>query len=56
MISSEERRKKPYALPVQCVPYKALTDAKIRDLANKIVIEMRKQKMNVAGKLLKNCT
>ena len=34
MISSEERRRKPYALPVQCVPYKTLTDSKIRSLAN----------------------
>lgn len=32
MISSEERRRKPYSLPVQCVPYKALTDSKIHYL------------------------
>ena len=56
MISSEERRRKPYSLPVQCVPYKALTDSKIRYLANKIVSEMKKRKMNVAGTMLKNCT
>ena len=55
MISSEERRKKPYALPVQCVPYKTLTDSKIRSLANEIVSEMKKRKMNVAGIMLDNC-
>jgi len=49
MISSEDRRKKPYALPVQCIPYKGLTDAKIRLLANTIITEMVKWKMNVVG-------
>ena len=49
MISSEDRRKKPYALPVQCVPYKGLSDCKVRDLANNIISEMVKRKMNVAG-------
>ena len=49
MISSEDRRKKPYALLVQCVPYKGLTNAKIRQLANNIISEMVKRKMNVAG-------
>jgi len=49
MISSEDRRKKPYALPIQCIPYKGLTDAKICWLANNIISEMVKQKMNVAG-------
>lgn len=50
MISNEERSKKPYALPVQCIPYKGLSDAKVRELANKIIREMVKRKMNVAGK------
>jgi len=49
MISNEDRRKKPYALPIQCIPYKGLTDAKIRQLANNIISEMVKRKMNVAG-------
>lgn len=52
MISSEERRRKPYALPVQCVPYKSLTDSKVRCLANEIVNEMKKRKMNVTGIVL----
>ena len=49
MISTEDRRKKPYALPVQCVPYKGLSDLKVRDLANKVLREMVKRKMKVAG-------
>ena len=49
MISSEERRKKPYALPVQCLPYKGLSDTKVRELANKIIREMTSLNMKVAG-------
>ena len=49
MISSEERKKKPYALPVQCLPYKGLSDAKVRELANKIIREMTRLNLKVAG-------
>ena len=52
MISSEERRKKPYALPVQCLPYKGLADLKVCELANRIVQEMSACQMKVAGKVL----
>ena len=30
MISTEERNKKPYALPVQCIPYKGLKDSEVK--------------------------
>jgi len=53
MISTEDRRRKPYALPVQCIPYVGLGDAKIRELANNIITEMVKRKMNVAGNYYK---
>lgn len=49
MISNEERRKKPYAIPVQCIPYKSLSDFKVRELANQIIREMTNRKMKVAG-------
>ena len=49
MISNEERNKKPYALPIQCLPYKGLSDNKVRELANRIITEMVKRKMKVAG-------
>lgn len=52
MISSEERSKKPYALPIQCVPYKGLSDTKVRELANHVIHEMVKRGMKVAGKNL----
>ena len=32
MISSETRNRKPYALPVQCLPIASLKDAAVRDL------------------------
>ena len=49
MISNEERNKKPYALPIQCLPYKGLSDSKVRELANHIITEMVQRKMKVAG-------
>ena len=52
MISNEERRTKPYAIPVQCIPYNSLTDLKVRELANKVIQEMTRRKMKVAGRLL----
>ena len=49
MISNEERSKRSYALPIQCIPYKGLSDAKVQELANKIIREMVKRKMKVTG-------
>ena len=37
------------ALPVQCIPYKGMHDTMARELANKIISEIVKQKMNVAS-------
>ena len=51
MISQEMRRTKPYAIPVQCIPYKGLSDLKVRELSNRIIEEMTKRKMKVAGEL-----
>lgn len=50
MISPEERNKKPYALPVQCLPYESLTDMTALSIANKVIAEMAKRGMKVAGK------
>lgn len=49
MISPESRSQKPYALPIQCVPYKGLSVGAIRALQNKIIEEMVKRKMKMAG-------
>lgn len=50
MISPEERTRKPYALPVQCIPYTSLTDKQCRQLTDKVISEMHKRTMKVSGK------
>jgi hypothetical protein len=52
MISSETRNRKPYALPVQCLPIASLKDAQVRDLANNIVAVMKQKEMKVAGTII----
>lgn len=49
LISPEERNAKPYALPVQCIPYVGLTDNQARELVNKVIQEMVNRGMRVAG-------
>ena len=49
MISPEERSKKPYALPVQCMAYDSLGDEAVRSISNKLVNEMATRRMKVAG-------
>ena len=49
MISPEGRNRKPYAFPVQCLPYKGLKDKQVREITNKVVSEMTKRCMKVAG-------
>ena len=52
MISSALRNLKPYALPIQCVPYKGLKEGDMRRMINTIVQEMVSMGMKVAGMLL----
>lgn len=54
MISPSQRSKKPYALPVSCIPYRSLTESKARAHIKSIITEMQKRKMKVAGKLNAN--
>ena len=49
MISSELRDIKPYALPVQCVPYHSITQQQLRQLVSRLVNEMTSRGMNIAG-------
>ena len=49
MISSEQRDRKPYALPVQCIPYTSLRHGVCRQLVNNLISEMTKRGMKVAG-------
>lgn len=52
MISPEERNKKPYAIPVQCIPYAGLGDLQLRSIVDKVVEQMMRRGMKVAGKRL----
>lgn len=48
MISPEERLHKPYAIPVQCVPYKGLKDQDARIISNKLIETMVNTGMKVS--------
>ena len=52
MISSELRNSKPYAIPVQCLPYASLKERDIRHMVNSLIEEMVKLGMNVAGEYI----
>ena len=54
MISSELRDRKPYALPVQCLPYAGLKESDIRRIVGDLMREMVAHGMNVAGKYTYN--
>ena len=52
MISSECRNRKPYALPVQCLPVKGLKDKEVRAIVDAVIQEMVKRNMKVSGKCI----
>lgn len=52
MISTESRSRKPYALPVQCIPCVSLKDGDVRKVLNNVVQAMANLGMKVAGKSL----
>ena len=51
MISPEERNQKPYALPVQCIPYVSLKDDEVRAMFDEVIQYMTGKGMKIAGKL-----
>jgi len=50
MVSSETRDKKPYALPVQCIPYSGLKESDLRTLVNNLCKEMKLLGLKPSGK------
>lgn len=50
MISDELRNRKPYAIPVRFMPYKSLTDSKLRELEVQLEEAMRNAGMTVVGR------
>ena len=55
LISRESRSRKPYALPVQCLPIRGLKDKQAREIANRIIAEMTERNMKVAGEACVKC-
>ena len=49
MVSPEDRSQKPYALPVQIIPYIGMPEVTIRSLVNKVIKEMAVRNMPIAG-------
>ena len=49
MIADELRNRKPYAIPVRFMPYKSLTDSKLRELELQLEEAMRNVGMTVVG-------
>ncbi|KAK3748348.1 hypothetical protein QZH41_000090 [Actinostola sp. cb2023] len=49
LLSDERRNKKPFALPVQYVPYHSLRDQFLRDLTNNIKQEMMRMELKTVG-------
>ena len=40
MVADERRDMKPYAIPVRALPFKSITDAKVRQLRDELKLEM----------------
>ena len=51
-VSDEQRRTKPYALPVQYVPYKSLKDQYVRDLITPLKEKLTDAGLQVVGEYL----
>ena len=49
LVSPSRRNKNPYALPVCCIPYVGLSEAKARVHINSVIEEMVNRGMKVAG-------
>ena len=49
MVADERRDMKPYAIPVRALPFKSITDAKVRQLHDELKLEMENLVMVVVG-------
>ena len=49
MIADELYNRKPYAIPVRFMPYKSITDSKLRELSLQVEEAMRNVGMTVVG-------
>ena len=49
MVADEQRNTKPYAIPIQYVPYKGIRDQEVRDLTKGIKEQMTNAHLKVVG-------
>jgi hypothetical protein len=50
LVSDERRNKKPFAMPVQYIPYHSIRDQFVRDMTNNIKRGMMKMELKPVGK------
>lgn len=50
MISPDDRKCKPYALPIQYVPYTSMNQGQIRSIVTGVAVTMKNIGMHVVGK------
>lgn len=50
MVADEQRNTKPYAIPIQYVPYKGIRDQEVRDLTKAIKEQMTNAHLKVVGR------
>jgi len=53
-ISESTRRRKPYAIPVHCIPHSGLHDAQVRNFSDELKKEMRKAGLKPQGRIFSN--
>lgn len=53
LMLSDERNKKPNALPIRYVPYSSLQDQYVRDLTRDVNLKMQEKELNLVGHINK---
>ena len=51
MVADAQSNSKPYAIPVQYVPYKGIQDQQVTDLTKEIKVQMTYAQLKVVGRL-----
>lgn len=49
LMLSDERNKKPNALPIRYVPYSSLQEQYVRDLTRDVNLKMQENELNLVG-------
>lgn len=52
IISPDDRKRKPYVLPVQYFPYASLNQQQIRSVVTEVAVAMKNRGMHVVGRYI----